>query len=444
MFDLIAAGGVLALLGIVMLLARVFRARLTSEGSRKIIHITMGCAALSFPFIFTYRQSVVYLGVAALAMLLFLRLHKGMREGLGTALLGISRKSFGEIYFVISIVIVFVLHKSAFEYIIPIAVLTFADSVAALIGISYGRYNLADKNEDAKSREGSVMFFIVAFICALTPLQLMTEIGRAEVLVISFLIGLLAAMVETVSANGNDNLLLPLLTYSFIRYNSELPLETLFVNFGVMVVFLALIFFVYKLTNFTRLSIAYSLLVGYIVMILGGVSWVLPPLALLLTFGIFPMMKREERQKIQNYKAIECTTIIGVICLYISVFYPMSRDILYIAFSFSFACHLCINTYCRFKNFVNTSKAVSIICGLGKAFLFIALPALFIARMNWMVFVLYLALLAASMPSAISLDVKFDYKNVRDVPFRASKILIVGTLTSVFVAALTIMEVAWI
>jgi hypothetical protein len=128
-----------------------------------------------------------------------------------------------------------------------------------LIGTSYGRTNLAHEQENAKSSEGSIIFFIVAFICTLVPLQLMTEIGRAEVLVINFLTGLLAAMIELVSTNGNDNLLLPLLTYSFLRYNSEQSLHILFTNFSIMLFFPVAIFIIHKITNISKLSIVYKM-----------------------------------------------------------------------------------------------------------------------------------------------------------------------------------------
>ncbi|MDL2303991.1 hypothetical protein LJC72_01450, partial [Bacteroides sp. OttesenSCG-928-D19] len=177
MTDLFAAAGVLIVLSGVLIITKCYSGRLTPEISRKIIHITMGVVALSFPYIFANKLSVVCLGGIAIAALLFLRHNKNLREGVGTALLGVTRKSFGEIYFVISIVIVFILHKAAFEYLIPISVLTFADSAAALIGTSYGRTNLNHEQEDAKSSEGTIIFFIVAFICTLVPLQLMTEIG---------------------------------------------------------------------------------------------------------------------------------------------------------------------------------------------------------------------------------------------------------------------------
>ncbi len=437
MTDLFAAIGVLIVLGSVMIITKLCSKKLTPEISRKIIHITMGCVALSFPSIFTYKQSVVCLGAIAIAALLFLRYNKCLREGLGTALLGVTRKSFGEIYFVISIVIVFVFHKSVFEYLIPISVLTFADSAAALIGTSYGRTNLAHEQEDAKSSEGSIIFFIVAFICTLVPLQLMTGIGRAEVLVISFLIGLLAAMIELVSTNGNDNLLLPLLTYSFLRYNSEQSLDLLFMNFGIMLFFSVAVFIVYKITNISKLSIVYSLLVAYVIMIQGGMIWILPPLTLFLTFGILPMMKDEEKQMEQTYKVIECNSIVGVTCLWVSVFYPQYRDILYLAFSLSFACHLAVNTYSRFVNFVKSGKSQAIFCAFAKAIVFIALPTLAFVKMNWMVFALYVVFVAASIPPAVSLNKKYDYTKVGSDTLRVNKIL-VGSLTAFFALILMI------
>ena len=437
MTDLLAATVILIVLGSVMIITKLCSKKLTLETSRKIIHITMGCVALSFPYIFMYKLSVICLGVLALTALLFLRKNKSLREGVGNALLGVSRKSFGEIYFVISIVIVFVLHKSVFEYLIPISVLTFADSAAALIGTSYGRTNLAHEQEDAKSSEGSIIFFIVAFICTLVPLQLMTEIGRAEVLVISFLIGFLAAMIELVSRNGNDNLLLPLLTYSFLRYNSEQSLDLLFTNFGIMLFFSVAIFIVYKITNISKLSIVYSLLVAYVIMVQGGMIWIIPPLMLFLTFGILPMMKDEEKQLEQTYKVIECNSIIGVTSLWVAVFYPQYRDILYLAFSLSFACHLAINTYNRFVHFVKSGKSQAIFCALAKAIVFIALPTLVFTKMNGAVFALYVMFIAASIPLVVSLNNKYDYSKVGNDTLRANKIL-VGTLTALFALILMI------
>jgi len=436
MIDLISAAGVLLLLGGVMLIAKYFSKRLTPEGSRKTIHLTMGCAALVLPFVVEHVMTVVFLGIIAVAFLLLMRIHKGLRAGVATALLGVERKSLGDIYFVISIVVVFALHKSTFEYIIPIAILTFADAIAALIGVSYGRYNMAKHDQEAaKSREGSVMFFIVAFICALIPLQLMTEIGRAEVLAISFLIGFLAAIIEAVTRHGNDNLLLPLLTYSFLRENIAQPLENLLINFGVLAVMALVIFAVQKLTNLTTLSIAYSLLVGYVVMVLGGFSWLWIPLILFLTFGIFPMMKAEEKQMTQSYKVIESNSIVGVLCLYVAVFFPQFRELLYISFSLSFAINLAINAYSRMLNFSNRSVKISASVGFIRAVVLIALPTYLIAGMSWITTSLYLVFMVISIVFAVYLNKKYDYKKVGDTTYNANKIM-VGGVTAAFTVIL--------
>ena len=440
MFDLLASAGVLFILGGIIAVAKLCAKHLTPEGSRKTIHIVMGCTALAFPFVFSNKWSVVFLGIAAIAALVSMRRNEYLREGVGTALFGVRRKSLGDIYFVISIVVVFVLHEHLYEYLIPISVLTFADSVAALIGTSYGRYNLAQHDEEAaKSSEGSVMFFIVAFMCALVPLQLMTETGRAEVLVISFLIGILASMIEAVTRHGNDNLLLPLLTYSFLRYNISQPLDLLLTNIGFMLLLLAGIFIVYKITNLTRLSIAYSLLIAYVVTIQGGVPWMFPAFTLFISFGILPMMKEEEKNMVQTYKVIECNTIVGVICLWLSVFFPAYRDILYISYSLSFAMHLAINTYSRFVNFENASVRRSAVFGYAKAVLLIAIPALAISGMHWLIFALYLGFTAIVIPYAIDLNRKYNYKKVGDETFRANKLL-VGGWVAAFTAALSLLH----
>ncbi|MCL1787971.1 MAG: hypothetical protein FWG38_08270, partial [Defluviitaleaceae bacterium] len=399
--DFIVAVGVLLILGAVMVVSKLSSRRLTPEGSRKTIHLVMGCTALAFPYVFTYRQSVVYLGIVAVAALLFMRRNRALRQGIGTALLGVQRKSLGDIYFVVAIVLVFLMHHQPFEYLIAIAVLTFADSIAALIGTSYGRYNMAGHAEEAaKSREGSVMFFIVAFMCALIPLQLMTDIGRPEVLVISFLIGILAAMIEAVTRNGNDNLLLPLFTYSFLRYNIYQPLEQLLVNVGMMLVFLAAIFVVYKMTNLTRLSIAYTLLAAYIILIQGGLAWILPGAVLFLSFGVLPKMTKAEKSMVQTYKAIESNVIVGIICVMAAVFFPAYRQLLYVSFSLSFAMHLAINTYSRLVNFHGKKAGAAAVLGFAKATVFIALPGLIIAQVWWVVAATYLALVAVALAFA--------------------------------------------
>ncbi|MDR1069283.1 MAG: hypothetical protein LBL37_00630 [Gracilibacteraceae bacterium] len=430
--DVLAGLAVLAALGSAILAARRLRRRVDAEWSRKIVHLTMGCVAMSFPFIFHHRGSVVVLGLCAIAALLALRLNTRLRAGLGSSLFGVQRQSLGEIYFTLSIVLVYLLHTSIAEYLAPLLVLTFADSAAALVGCSYGRHELAGEHEDRKSYEGSVMFFITAFICVLTPLQLLTDVGRAEVLMISFMIGLLAAMVEMVSQNGNDNLLLPLLVYSFLRYNMNQPMRTLLLNFAIMLCFLAALICVYKLTAISKLALAYALLTAYVILIQGGFLWILPPLLMFLTFRTLPLPRPEEKLSVVPWQIVDANAFVGLVCLWLAVFFPQMNALLYAAYSLSFACHLTLDTYHRFVNYLHMGRARAWACGLGKALCFIAAPTYIAAHTTPRLAALYAAALVAVIPAAALLRSRFNFAEINVRSARANEAL-VACLVALFI-----------
>jgi phytol kinase len=73
-------------------------------------------------------------------------------------------------------------------FVIPMLVLSLADAVAALIGISYGRLRY-ESTDGIKSAEGSAAFFCAAFFSVHVPLLLFTQVGRAETLLISLVLG---------------------------------------------------------------------------------------------------------------------------------------------------------------------------------------------------------------------------------------------------------------
>jgi len=427
---------VLVALGIIMGIAKVFSAGLSTEWSRKIVHVGMGCVSLGFPFMFENRLTFLYLGMITILVLLVLRLNKKLRKNLGDALLGVNRKSFGELYFVAAIAVVFLLHQEPYEYLISIAVLTFADSIAALVGASYGRFRISHAEEDAKSSEGSIMFFIVAYFCALIPLQLMSGVGRAEVLVISFLIGMLAALIEMVSVNGNDNLLLPILIFAFLRHNIYQPLPTIAINIGAMLLLIILGIIIYKLTTITKLSIVYSLLAAYIILIQGGHVWLIPAVMLFIMFGILPLMPKEEREITHTYKIVECNAIVGVSCLIFAIFFPIYYDVLYLAFSLAFACHLTINTYSRLTNFKKRSVTFASVYSILKAIIFISVPTFLFSDLGHLAFIIYLLFLLLSIHFAIYLTKKFNYQHITAEKLMGHK-LSVGLIVLIFTLVLT-------
>ena len=282
MKDLFSIFLVLLILGTTTLFSKKLLNISSPEKSRKLIHVTLGITTLLFPYLFNSFIPVVFLGIIAFLSLFALRKVKTLRKKFGDGLFGVDRESFGEIYFTISIVLIFVLYKvmnlNTVFYLIPISILTFADSTAALIGVKYGTKKISEITEDTKSLEGSFVFFVVAFMCTLIPLQLITNVGRAEVLIISAFVGFMSAMIEMTAHSGNDNITLPFFTFLILQYNFEKNVDELFYVFEIVLFLIIICSIIYKLTKLSKLAIAGSLLYGYLTLILGSINWLYIPL----------------------------------------------------------------------------------------------------------------------------------------------------------------------
>lgn len=157
---LIGMALVLAGLGGLLATATMLRQRqwLSAELARKLVHIGMGVLTLSFPWLFRESWPVIALAALAVATLLVVRLLPSWRQRVGGALHDVARQSLGEIYFPLSVAIVFVFARGEpMLFVVPILILTFADAVAALVGVRYGAAHYTTL-EGRKSTEGSVAF----------------------------------------------------------------------------------------------------------------------------------------------------------------------------------------------------------------------------------------------------------------------------------------------
>ncbi len=160
------------------------RLGLSGEHKRKIVHVGMGLASLAFPWLFSSWVWVAVLCAGCLLQLGWVR-RQERRTGSASALHDIERHSLGEICFPVSVVLVFALSGGVlWRYLIPILVLTLADAAGAVIGAAYGRRKFR-VFAGWKSAEGSLLVFFVSFLSVHLPLLLMTELGRAETLLIA-------------------------------------------------------------------------------------------------------------------------------------------------------------------------------------------------------------------------------------------------------------------
>jgi phytol kinase len=372
--------------------------KLKPETRRKMFHMSMGLVMLSFPYLFKSAWSVGCLGIISIAFFLILRNTK-LKNTLGQSLYSVERKSDGELYFVISVFLIYYLsHGNPILYSIPILILTFADSSAALTGKKYGKTKLSELNEDAKSLEGSFMFFIVAFMLVLIPLLLFTEVGREEVLIISAIIGLNVAMIEMISHSGNDNILIPITSFAFLSTLINQDVVSLRFNIIILLCIYIIVNIANKVKSWSKVALAEIMVTGYLTIILYGLYAIIPPLMLFLTVMNFPSKKKNEKANVYNARIIETNVLVGLLICAIAAVTGLKKE-LFMLYSISYAMHLTVNTFVRFKYYLKYSEGKSLLLAYLKGLIFVLIPSacmqynVFKAPVTWEWWLVYLSAL---------------------------------------------------
>ena len=248
-----------------------------AERTRKMMHVGMGLATLSFPSLFHEAWPVLVLTGGFVAVMVALRLMPRWRGVVG----GVARVSWGEIYFPVAVGGLFLLTRgSVIEFVIPILVLTLADAAAALVGLRAGRHHYS-ADDGLKSWEGTAAFCATAFLCTLVPL-LCAGMEWPRAVLIATCVSLIGGIVEATAWRGADNLLLPFSTLLMLRIYADLPLAELWLRLGLLAA-LVLVFLVMRrrmlLQEGTMLGV---LLAIYLCWVFGDPSWVVAPLAMVL------------------------------------------------------------------------------------------------------------------------------------------------------------------
>lgn len=189
---------------------------LAPETTRKLFHLSGGLTTLALPWMFADVWPVLLLTAITVPALLTLKYVRRLRDGLGDVLYGVSRPSLGEIYFPLSACLLFVLaHDQLLLYTVPLLILTLADPAAAIVGSRYGSLQYITR-EGRKSLEGSMAFFIVAFLCTSGALLLANPAVDMTVPGVALTLALLLTLVEAISWRGLDNLLIPVTGFVFL------------------------------------------------------------------------------------------------------------------------------------------------------------------------------------------------------------------------------------
>jgi phytol kinase len=280
----LAIGLVLVVLGAGLPLVRLvtLRCGASPEVARKAVHVGMGLLCTGFPWLFDRPGPVWALALAATVPLLLLRCLPALRSGIGAALHGVKRPSYGEVLFAPSVAAVFDLSGGdAFLHCIPCAVLTLADAAGALGGTRWGKHRYG-AGEGFKSMEGSAVFFVTAVACVLPPLWLGGRTCFQEALWIALILGLLAMMAEGLADRGFDNLVIPLGCFFVLDRLLGLEPLALALRFGTAVFFLGLVMMGARWSTLSGGALLGCALLGYSCAVLADFRFMLPPLAVFI------------------------------------------------------------------------------------------------------------------------------------------------------------------
>lgn len=400
--------------------------KLNSEVIRKILHIGSGIGGLTLPFIFEKKSSVIILGAVFLVLLISIRIVKHNVTGFKKVLETKNRKTFGDIYFIISIMGLWLVSSDdKVMYALPLIILMFSDAFAALIGEFYSKYKF-NTGFGVKSIEGSVTFFLTTYFICINFFLFFSNIESINIVLVSLLLSILTMILEIISWNGLDNLFVPFFVYLFLRLNLYLTAQELMYKFWVIIILFIIIILNRKKTTLTRVAQTASLFFLYIVMIIGGIKWLVPPLIMYLGYYHFtPKVRGQVKDSLKGLLAIAFTTAI-----WLAMSILLDKDKMYLIYIFTFSLHFGIINLIR-DNAGNikreTFRMNFLIGSMGKSLLFFLINYLILSRILDFKMLLGITIL---IPAGI-----FTYESVMKIFYIIEKEKELSGETKVFIAS---------
>ncbi|MCY3804350.1 MAG: hypothetical protein OXF85_00515 [Candidatus Saccharibacteria bacterium] len=199
----------LGVIGLIVISVQVlFHWRLiVGEYSRKLTHILIAF------WMATWRFNLTQLEVTYLGLFLILAILVAQQLKIFNSIFGINRVTYGEVSYVIGIILTSLLFPDPTVYALAVINLGLADGFAAIIGTKYGRikYNVFGST---KSLAGMFTSFVIVIISGLLFWILAVDYKPSLVFVCMHIISTAAVVsgLEFVSFKGLDNLTIPLAT----------------------------------------------------------------------------------------------------------------------------------------------------------------------------------------------------------------------------------------
>jgi len=314
--------------------------RWSPESSRKLVHLIVGTLVSACPFIFKSHIPPVVLAFIFIiinALALKTALFKGMHST--------DRLSYGTVYFPIAfLVLALFWWEKPITLILSMLIMTFSDTIAAVIGERTTQPRQFQIWEDIKSVEGSLGMFLSSFMIIYIGTDLFAWLfGAAFFIPLPILIGasgfvaMIVTLSEAVSSKGSDNFSVPImaaLSYDIFLINyTHGTLNHLLV----WIIVSAIVFYgAYKFKSLSESGVLSAYAMGIIIFGTGGFMWITPILIFFVLSSALSklpktentLQKNSRRDIIQVIANGGAATIISVINFY----YPNNQlFILYLA-----------------------------------------------------------------------------------------------------------------
>ncbi|MES1172333.1 MAG: hypothetical protein ABUL77_03765 [Bacteroidota bacterium] len=370
------AAGLAIVLGLMLLLMVAIRlyqvvASPHPEIARKLFHTGGGVVALTLPWLFDRAWPVLVMGIVSAAGFLLLRRVPALKSSLGRVLGSVRRRSTGEFCFLAAVVVLFALSgRAPVLFGVPILILAIADASAALVGIRYGQVHFRTVDGGRKSVEGSLTFFLAAFLCVLVPLLLWTDVGRAHSLLIAASIAMMAMMAEAIAWRGLDNFVIPFFGYVLLRV--YLPMTASQLGLQLLVV-VGLFVFVHLWRGYTNMAANARLggvLFGYLVWLLAGWIWLAPPVLLFVTYRALTRTLKRDASRHIEFPVVSSVLLPPL--LWVVLAWQFGGAVFFAGYNAIFASQLAVIAMARHKHAVPDVRwltLVSINAGKGVLFL---------------------------------------------------------------------------
>lgn len=292
------------ILGVIVALAELIRRLFhwSPEATRKLVHIVVGIVVATTPFVLNSMWPMVFLGVL-FTVVDFIAVQRGFFPGMH----GTARHTYGTVFYPISFVILTATLWNHHKLILVTAMLIMAisDAVAAIVGERTKKPLVLHFGPEKKSVQGSLAMFITTCAIVMLTCQLAVSLGYYDlsfgrIIWIAGVMGIIATAAEVISAQGSDNLTVPLAAaFAMFYMLTESMQDGLLFSLGML---LALVIGIISFRlHFLDAGGAVALfLLGTIIFGVGRWAFSAPILAFFILSSLLSKMGAKRKSTLQN------------------------------------------------------------------------------------------------------------------------------------------------